>query len=122
MPGLTNILEHKIVTNTDTPVRPKPYPLPYAMTEVVKEEVESMLQQGFIEPSESPYSSPIVIKKKDGSNRFCIDMRALNNITVFDAEPIPTTEDIFTKLAGCKYFSKLDLSKGYWQVPLEKRV
>ena len=90
------------------------------MTDVVKEEVESMLQQGFIEPSESPYSSRIVIKKKDGSNRLCIDMRALNNITVFDAEPKPNTEDIFTKLAGCKYFSKLDLSKGYWQVPLEK--
>ena len=70
---------------------------------------------------QSPYSSPIVlIKKKNGSNRFCINMRALNNITVFDAEPIPNTEDIFTKLAGCKYFSKLDLSKGYWQVPLEK--
>ena len=84
VPGLANILEHKIVTNTDTPVRLKPYPLPYAMTEVVKEEVEGMWQQGFIEPSESPYSSPIVIiKKKDGSNRFCIDMRALNNITVF---------------------------------------
>ena len=113
VPGLTNILEHKILTNTDTPVRLKPYPFPYAMNEVVKEEVESMLQQGFIEPSESPYSSPIVIiKKKDGSNRFCIDMRALNNITVFDAEPIPNTEVMFTKLAGCKYFSKLDLSKG----------
>ena len=53
MPGLTNTLEHKIVTNTDTSVRLKSYPLPYAMTEEVKEEVESMLQQGFIEPSES---------------------------------------------------------------------
>ena len=97
-----DLLEHNIVTNTDTPVRLKPNPLPYAMTEEVKEEVENMLQQGFIEPSESPYSSPIVIiKKMDGSNRFCTDMRALNYITVFDAEPIPSTEDIFTKLAGC---------------------
>ena len=119
VPGCTKLMEHKIMTTSDTPVRLKPYPIPYSMTRVVEEEVQSMLSHGFIEPSVSPYSSPnIIIKKKDRTNRFCIDMRALNRITVFDAEPMPYTEDIFAKLAGCKYFSKLDLSN--WQIPLEE--
>lgn len=78
-----------------------------------------MLDLGVIEKSESPYCSPVVIvKKKDLSNRFCIDFHALNKITVFDAEPMPSMEAIFAKLAGHKFISKLDLSKGYWQIPL----
>lgn len=67
---------------------------------------------GIIERSESPYSSPIVIvKKKDKTNRFCIDLRSLNKHTVFDAEPMPNSEDMFSKLAGHKYISRIDLSK-----------
>lgn len=80
-----------------------------------------MLETGIIEPSTSPYTSPIVIvKKKDGSNRFCIDLRTINRITVFDAETIPCADDIFVQLAGSKYVSKFDLCKGYWQLPLEE--
>lgn len=76
------------------------------------EEVRNMLDLGVIEKSESPYCSPVVIvKKKDLSNRFCIDFHALNKITVFDAEPMPSMEAIFAKLAGHKFISKLDLSK-----------
>lgn len=58
------------------------------------------------------------MKKKDNTNRFCIDFRSLNKYTVFDAEPMPNPEDMFSKLAGHKYFSRLDLCKGYWQLPL----
>lgn len=76
-----------------------------------------MLEAGVIEPSDSPYSSPIVIvKKKDGTNRFFIDFRDINKIIVFNEETIPNADDIFVKLAGCKYVSKFDLSKGYWQL------
>ena len=78
-----------------------------------------MIDLGVIEPSSSPYASPVVIvKKKDGSNRFCCDYRKLNQVTITDAEPIPDQEENFAKLAGDKYFTKIDLSKGYWQVPL----
>ena len=91
------------------------------MLETVGDEVRSLIDLGIIERSHSPYCSPVVIvKKKDNSNRFCIDFRILNKITVFDADPIPSMEQIFSKLAGYKFISKLDLSKCDWQIPLSE--
>ena len=76
-----------------------------------------MERMGVIRKSNSPYAIPVVIvKKKDNTNRICVDYRKLNKITEFDPEPIPSSDDLFTKLGGSKYFSKLDLSKGYWQI------
>ena len=86
------------------------------MKEVAEKEVQNMLDVGVIEKSTSAYSSPILVKKLDGSVRFCIDFRTLNKITVFDAEPIPDQEVMFAHLAKAKYFTKIDLSKGYWQI------
>ncbi|XP_021345000.1 uncharacterized protein LOC110444964, partial [Mizuhopecten yessoensis] len=78
-PGRTNLASHDIITTTDDPVRVRPYPLPFNTKSIIKEEVESMLEMDVIEPSMSPYSAPVVmVKKKDGSNRFCIDFRSLN--------------------------------------------
>ena len=78
-----------------------------------------MLELGVIERSVSPYSSPVVlVPKKDGSVRFCIDFRKLNKVTEFDAEPMPNMEEVINRLSGHKYFTKIDLSKGYWQVEL----
>ena len=117
-PGHTTLLHHDIQLVSSIPFRTKSRPIPYTMLDTVNEEVSKMLDLNIIEPSKSPFCSPIVIvKKKDGSNRFCIDFRALNNHTVFDAEPMPITDEIHV-LATNKIFSKLDLSKGYWQVPL----
>ena len=66
-----------------------------------------------IQKTNSPYAAPVVIvRKKDGSNRVCIDFRKLNKVTVFDPEPMTSLEDVFSKLSGSKYFSKIDLSKG----------
>ncbi|XP_062590636.1 uncharacterized protein LOC134252230 [Saccostrea cucullata] len=119
VPGHTHVLEHEIRTTTDKPVRVSPRQIPFAMMETVKDEVRKMLEIGVIEYSESPCSSPIVlVAKKDNTYRFCVDFRALNRITVFDAEPMPDVDAMFAKLSGHKYFSRLDLSKGYWQVPL----
>jgi len=118
-PGSTHLLQHDIKITTDIPIRVKPYPIPFSMKETVIDEVRKMIDMGIIERSESPYSSPIVIvKKKDKTNRFCIDFRSLNKYTVFDAEPMPNSEDMFSKLAGHKFISRIDLSKGYWQLPL----
>ena len=120
-PGKTNLDEHCILLTTTEPIRSKPYPLPYALKETVDSEIQDMLKMGIIESSNSPYASPIVlIKKKDGTNRFCIDFRKLNKITIFDAEPIPNQEEIFAKLSKDHYFTKFDLSKGYWQIPLRE--
>lgn len=78
-----------------------------------------MLKLEIIEPFESPFCSPIVIvPKKDGTNRFCIDFRLLNRQTIFDSEQIPDADEMYAKFAGQKYFSKIDLSKGYWQIKL----
>lgn len=116
---MTTLGVHDIKLTTNEPVRTKPYPLPFVSRDTVCEEVRKMIEAGVIEPSSSPYCSPIVIvKKKDGTNRFCIDFRAINKITVFDAETIPNADDIFVQLSGCRYVSKFDLSKGYWQLPL----
>ncbi|KAK3085949.1 hypothetical protein FSP39_011202 [Pinctada imbricata] len=119
LPGRTCVLQHNIQLTCEVPVRANARPIPYTMLDVVNEEVDKMITLDIIEPSISSYSSPIVIvKKKDGTNRFCIDFRALNSQTVFDAEPMPDADEIFSKLATHKVFSKLDLTKGYWQVPL----
>ena len=86
------------------------------------EEVERMLKLGVIEGSNSPYATPLVaVKKKDGSNRVCLDFRKINKLTVFDSEPMPDQNLIMTHISKNKYFTKIDLSKGYWQIPLEKQ-
>ena len=78
-----------------------------------------MLDLGVIRESSSPYASPtVIVKKPDGSNRICIDYRRLNKLTLFDPEPMPTAEELFQKLSGDRYFSKVDLSKGYWQIKI----
>lgn len=119
IPGKTNLVECDIKLTSQDPIKVKQYPMPYSMTEEVKKEVQQMLQLGVIEHSDSPYSFPLVmIRKKDGTNRCCIDFRQLNRISVFDAEPMPNAEEMFSKVAGHQYFSRLDLTKGYWQVPM----
>ena len=76
-----------------------------------------MLDLGIIRESRSPYASPVVIvKKSDGSNRVCVDYRKVNKLAVFDPEPMPTAEELFQETGNDKFFSKVDLSKGYWQI------
>ncbi|KAL8585224.1 hypothetical protein ACOMHN_013239 [Nucella lapillus] len=119
-PGVAVGVEpHQIQTTTDVPIRVKPYPLPFAKRVVVEKEIQTMLKLGVIEPSTSPYSSPVVlVGKPDGSVRFCIDYRQLNKNTVFDAEPIPDVEDLLCQISDGHYFVKIDLTKGYWQIPM----
>nr|XP_054770320.1 uncharacterized protein LOC129278127 [Lytechinus pictus] len=121
VPGKTLLGSHSIRLTSADPIRQRPYPVPHALRSVIQDETEKMVKMGVIEKSNSPYSSPIVIvKKSDGSNRFCIDFRRLNRITIFDAEPLPSADEIFASLSGSCYFSKVDLSKGYWQIPLSE--
>ena len=117
--GKSNVIQHQITLTDSTPTRSKPYSLPYAIRENLKTEIQEMLDLGIIRTSASPYASPIVIvKKKDGSNRICVDYRKLNKVTAADPEPMKTPEDLFQRLGKSNYFSKIDLSKGYWQVPV----
>ena len=123
MPGSTHLLKHDIKLINDEPFRVKGYAIPFHSKELVVQELDKMLSLGVVEPSNAPTSSPIVlIKKKDGSVRFCIDFRTINRISIFDAEPMPNMEEIFCKVSGYKFFSKLDCTKGYWQVPLTDKA
>ncbi|GFR95393.1 reverse transcriptase [Elysia marginata] len=99
LPGHTHTVQHKIRLTTDEPVRVKPYQLPFASQNFVKDEIKKLLDLGVVEPSVSPFCSPIVlVKKKDGSLRLCIDFRKLKSVTVLDATDIPLPEDLFAEL------------------------
>ena len=107
----------EIPLTSDFPIRRKIYNLPFSSKDVVEKEIQVMLDLEIIEPSKSPYSSLVVlVRKKDGSCRFCIDFPGLNKITVFDAEPIPNVEDLFVRFAHSRFFTKIDLAEGYWQI------
>lgn len=114
----TGTAVHEIRLTTQVPVRRKQYPLPLAARDAIIDEVQELLDLGIIEKSTSPYCSPIVLVPKKGTNkkRLCLDLRELNAITVFDAEPIPDPEEIFSRLADKKFFTKIDLAKGYYQL------
>ncbi|XP_037774527.1 uncharacterized protein LOC119571180 [Penaeus monodon] len=118
-PGLTQTIRHKIKLTSTVPINKKQYPIPLNLKQEFNKEVDKMLELGHIEPSESPYCSPVVlVKKTDGTWRVCIDFRPNNSLSDFDAEPMPTTEVALSNFSHDVYFSELDLCKGYWQVPL----
>ena len=120
-PRITNLGLHEINLTADEPIRSKPYPLPHAMRAQLSSEIDSMISMDIIEKSTAAYASPVVmVKKADNSVRVCCDYRKLNKITVFDPEPMITADDIFVKLNGNRYFSKFDLSKGFWQVKMKE--
>ena len=118
--GRTSKLHHSIDTGSAHPIRQHVRRVPPAQREVVKRLLDDMLQDDVIQPSSSPWASPIVLAtKKDGSPRFCVDYRKLNEVTRKDAYPLPRIDEILETLAESKLFSTLDLASGYWQVELE---
>ena len=115
--GHTEVVQHQIPTGEAKPLKQRPRREPLGLRHQVQKELESMMEQGVIEPSQSAWASPIVlVKKKDGSLRFCVDYRRLNDVTVKDAYPLPLIQDNLEALNGAKYFSTMDLASGYWQV------
>ncbi len=113
-------LEISIKPNT-TPIYLPPYRKSSAEREIIKQEVQKMLDAKVIEPCMSAWSSPcIMIPKKNGKKRFCVDYRQLNAVTIPTYWPIPHIDDLLAELAGSKYFSTLDLASGYWQIGIEE--
>lgn len=119
--GCTELVEHTIELSDPNPFKEAYRRIPPGMFEEVREHLQEMLKAGAIRESRSPFSSNVVlVRKKDKSLRFCIDFRKLNNRTVKDAYALPRIEETIDCLAGSKYFTKLDLRSGYWQVPIKE--
>lgn len=122
----TNQIKHNIRTKDEVPVYTKSYRYPHIHKEEVKNQISSMLDQGIIRPSQSPWSSPIWIvpKKPDASGkikwRIVVDYRKVNEKTIDDKYPIPNITDILDKLGRCQYFTTLDLASGFHQIEMAK--
>ena len=119
-PGKTLRITHHIKTGDSPPINLHPYRVPVAWKDEVKKEIQTMLELGVIKPSDSPWAAPIVtVKKKDGSLRMCVDYRKLNSVTQNDSYQMPRVEELIEQLGDSKYTTTLDLTKGYYQVPVD---
>ena len=117
--GRTNLVKHHIKLTDPVPFKEAYRRIPPQMYDEVKTQLQEMLDLGATRPSNSPWASAIVlVRKKDGRLRFCIDLRKLNNRTVKDAYSLPRIESILDSLGGAQIFSTLDLKAGYWQVEM----
>ncbi|KAJ4813235.1 polyprotein [Rhynchospora pubera] len=114
----TRSIDHQIPLLPDSkPINLRPYRFSHYQKLEIEKIIEELLQQSFIQPSTSPYSSPILlVKKKDGTWRLCVDYRQLNDQTIKNKYPIPIIDDLLDELKGAKFFSKLDLRSGYHQI------
>lgn len=118
--GITALVEHEIITDS-TPIKQRYYPVSPVRQRMIEEEVRKMLELDVIEPSRSAWSSPVLlVPKKDGTTRFCVDYRKLNAVTKKDAYPLPYISSILDRLREARYLSSLDIKSAYWQVPISK--
>ena len=118
--GRTSAISHKIDTGDHAPIKQRQRRIPQKQIPIVDHEVDKMLKLDVIEPSDSPWSSPtVLVRKKNGDVRFCVDYRLVNAVTRKDSYPLPNIQETFDSLAGAKYFSSLDFASGYWQVEVD---
>ncbi|KFD61462.1 hypothetical protein M514_11037 [Trichuris suis] len=112
--GCTDVVQHQMDTGNAKPCKQPPRRIPFHQRHAVEEETRRMLRQGIIEPAHGPWACPVVlVRKKDGSFRFCVDYRKLNDVTHKDAHPLPRIDDTLLSLGGAQWFSTLDLASGF---------
>ena len=120
--GHTNVVKHTINAGNNQPIRHRLRRLPYAHRAEAEHQIAEMLNQCIISASHSPWSSPIVlVKKRNGEFRFCVDYRRLNEVMENDSHPLPNIADILDSLGNSRYFSTLDLRNGYWQIEIDAK-
>ena len=120
--GRTSTVTHRIDTGDHYPIRLPPRRAAHKQRAIIEKEIKDMLDKGVISPSNSPWASPIVlVVKKDGTIRFCIDYRLINKITRKDAYPLPRIDAMLDSFKGAKYFCTLDLNCAYWQIQMHKQ-
>lgn len=119
--GRTDILKHNIDTENHKPAYQKQYNFSPTIRKQIEKEIDDMLEYDVIEPSISPWCSPVLlVKKPNGDNRLCLDSRQLNKITKRDTYPLPRVTTIIDNLRSAKFLSTLDLKSAFWQIPLEE--
>ena len=119
--GLTHLSEHEIKTGDSQPIKQPPRRVPLAYAEKEKAAIEELKAKGVIRDSVSPWASPIVlVSKKDGTVRPCVDYRKVNSLVEPDGFPLPRIQDCLDAVAGSSLFSTLDLTSGYFQIPLKE--
>uniref|UniRef100_A0A8C5DDV5 Gypsy retrotransposon integrase-like protein 1 n=1 Tax=Gouania willdenowi TaxID=441366 RepID=A0A8C5DDV5_GOUWI len=117
--GHTTAVRHRIRLTDEAPFKERPRPIHPRDREAVKQHLKELLDAGIIKESESPFASAIVlVRKKNGSIRLCVDYRKLNARTIRDAYALPNIEETFSALSGAKWFSVMDLKSGYYQVEM----
>lgn len=115
--GCTDLVQMKIKITTNQPIHRQPYRLSHVEQEIVRSKTKAQLNAGIIKESESDYASPVLlVKKKNGDYRLCVDYRALNAITIKDRYPLPNIDNQVSKLAGKKFFTCLDMAQSYYQL------
>ena len=120
--GETDLIQLEVDTGDVTPIKQPTRRMPFAAREEVAKQLRKMRQMQVVQPSKSPWSSPVVLaRKKDGSHRFCIDYRGLNAVTKGDSFPLPRIDDLLDDLGNARYFSTLDLASGFWQIPVHEK-
>ena len=121
-PKKSSLGEHTINLSTKVPHKDKVRRLPRKWCDATTAQVNEMVKNNIVRESCSPYSSnPVMVTKKDGSKRFCVDYRTLNNNTIKDTYPLPNVEEMVDKFKGSKYFTQLDLAAGYWGIPMHSK-
>ena len=115
--GETKVVEFQIDTGNSPPIRQRARRMPFAARAEVARQLRALQLTGVVRASSSPWASPVVlVRKKDGSHRFCVDYRWLNAVTKLDSYPLPRIDDLLDQLAHARYFTILDLASGYWQI------
>jgi hypothetical protein len=115
----THLYHHRIDIGSNPPVNIPPYRVGPIQREEIERQVQEMLNTDVIRPSDSPFSSPVLlVKKNDGSERFCVDFRRLNAFTRKDVYPLPRIDDMLDGLGRSSFFTTLDLQSGFWQIPI----
>ncbi|KAF7641069.1 hypothetical protein LDENG_00296330, partial [Lucifuga dentata] len=123
VPSRTNVLQHDIDVCGAAPIKQHPHRCSVDKRQAMKEEVDYLVNNNLAMPSHSPWSSPcLLVPKADGTSRFCTDFRKVNAVTVSDSFPLPRMEDCIDNIGPATFITKLDLLKGYWQVPLTSRA